>query len=73
MTGGAALVQAEPLLVKTLPLVPGAVLITVPSVFGRSSVELAEAVPASRVTPPPPEPLIETGITQCSKLSRTEL
>jgi hypothetical protein len=86
MTGGAALVQAEPLLVKTFPLVPGEVspvppcagvtavpdCKTVPFTFGKVSVVLEAAAPASSVTPPPPEPLIETGIRQCSKLIRQE-
>jgi hypothetical protein len=72
MTFAAALVHPVPSLVKTFPLVPGAVLIIVPSVFGSVSVELAEAAPASRVTAPPPVPLIPTGIRQCSKLIRME-
>jgi hypothetical protein len=68
---GAALVQAVPLLVRTLPAVPGAVLMTVPFVFGNVSVVSEAAAPASRVTEPPPEPLIETGIRSHSKCFQT--
>ena len=62
LTVGAVLAHADPVLVRTLPAVPGAVLMTVPVVLGSVSVELLAAAPASRVTEPPPEPLIDTGI-----------
>ena len=75
---GAALVQAVPLLVSTLPEVPGddrpvppcdaanippVATRTVPVVLGSVRVVSVEAVPASRVTEPPPElALIVTGM-----------
>jgi hypothetical protein len=62
LTVGAALVQFVPSLVNKLPAVLGAVLMIVPLVLGSVSVEFAAAAPASRVTEPPPEPLIATCI-----------
>ena len=75
---GAALVQPVPLLVRTLPEVPGevrpvppcdadnappVVTRTVPVVLGSVRVASTEEVPASRVTEPPPElALIVTGM-----------
>lgn len=63
VAAGAVLAHADPVLVRTLPAVLGAVLMTVPLVLGSVSVVSAAAAPASRVTEPPPEPLIDTGMS----------
>jgi hypothetical protein len=63
LTVGAVLAHADPVLVRTLPAVPGAVLMTVPVELGSVSVVSDDPVPASRVTEPPPVlVLIVTGI-----------